>query len=108
MNVAKFQFAISFTVLRPKASIKEAVLPLPGGGVEGRVRFRRLAIRLAVPAKKKGIFVPSKPVLKSLTVITLKIPEVTHPIDPKTLTRGNCSEGVCVIAIELVRLHVGI
>ena len=38
----------------------------------------------------------------------LNIPEATHPTEPNIRIRGNCSEGVWLMAIVLVRLCVGI
>ena len=43
----------------------------------------------------------------STKYITLKIPDATHPIEPKTRMRGNSSEEAWVMAMELVSPHVG-
>lgn len=39
---------------------------------------------------------PPKLIFKKQIKMILKIPEVTHPIEPKTLTFGNSSEERCV------------
>ena len=91
INIAKLRSFISLTVLSPNASVTEVFLPIPEGGVAGRYKLKITAKKPTADAKKKGILVPSKRMLKLFTMIMLKTPETTQPTEPNTRIRENCS-----------------